>query len=265
MNKLDQVLWRLYRVPPATVGAGAGEIDLVDPAGRVQGMVIGFDVAGDWPSVERLYLVLQDELHLPAPAVAASGRAGYQLWLSLAEGISVADAGLFLAMLRQRYLANLPPESLWCIPDSAGQGRVGVVPALDNATGKWSAFIDPTMGSMFVEEPGLDMAPNMERQADLLNALQSIEGVDFHRAFDHLSVSSLQSGGKASNTATVPPVVGAAGMCFGSSLSVGGPFTDPRDFLLAVMNDAYAAPEVRVSAATALLPFFHQLGPESSS
>ncbi len=208
--------------------------------------------------------MLQDELHLPAPAVAASGRAGYQLWLSLAEDISVADAGSFLSMLRQCYLADLPPESLWCIPDATGQARVDGVPALNKATGKWSAFIDPTMGSMFVDEPGLDMAPNMERQADLLNTVQSIASTDFRRAFHQLSASLLNSGTSASTTAIEPSVPCAASARSGSILSVGGSFADPRDFLLAVMNDGCAAPEIRVSAATALLPFFHRIGPEPS-
>lgn len=38
------------------------------------------------------------------------------------------------------------------------------------------------MGSMFVDEPGLGMAPNMDRQADLLVGLKSINTSDFERA-----------------------------------------------------------------------------------
>ena len=44
-------------------------------------------------------------------------------------------------------------------------------------------------------------------------------------------------------------------------LDVGENFTDPKAFLLAVMNDASANPRDRIEAARALLPYFN--GPTS--
>jgi len=46
-----------------------------------------------------------------------------------------------------------------------------------------------------------------------------------------------------------------------STLEVGNNFTDPKAFLLAVMNDASASSRDRIEAARALLPYCH--GPAS--
>ncbi len=43
----------------------------------------------------------------------------------------------------------------------------------------------------------------------------------------------------------------------GSGLNLAGAFTDPKTFLLAVMNDPAACVEHRIDAAKALLPYFH--------
>lgn len=45
--------------------------------------------------------------------------------------------------------------------------------------------------------------------------------------------------------------------------SEAGPFKDPQDFLLAVMNDSLAPTDIRIEAAQALMPYFHtELGQE---
>lgn len=42
-----------------------------------------------------------------------------------------------------------------------------------------------------------------------------------------------------------------------------GPFHDPKDFLLSVMNDHFAPTDIRIEAAQALMPYFHtELGQE---
>lgn len=44
-----------------------------------------------------------------------------------------------------------------------------------------------------------------------------------------------------------------------------GPFNDPKEFLLAVMNDLLAPTDIRIEAAQALMPYFHtELGPDQS-
>ena len=101
------------------------------------------------------------------------------------------------------------------------------------------------MGSMFVGEPWLDLPPNRNQQADLLAGCQRIGKADFMRALallqplDDLAVHD--TAGKASAPA--------------STLSLRGEFTDPRQFLLAVMNDPQASAEQRIDAAKALLPY----------
>jgi hypothetical protein len=39
--------------------------------------------------------------------------------------------------------------------------------------------------------------------------------------------------------------------------SLAGPFKDPKDFLLAVMNSQAAPTDIRIEAAQALMPYFH--------
>lgn len=47
-----------------------------------------------------------------------------------------------------------------------------------------------------------------------------------------------------------------------SRLSVGGNFSDPKSFLLAVMNDPSASASQRIKAAKALLPYFEKVTPK---
>ncbi|MDU8357993.1 hypothetical protein [Pseudomonas syringae group sp. J309-1] len=46
-------------------------------------------------------------------------------------------------------------------------------------------------------------------------------------------------------------------------ISTSGPFADPKDFLLAVMNDRRSPTDIRIEAAQALMPYYHaELGQE---
>lgn len=295
MNKLIQALQRLYflddqqwhsqkldasgsppyaaegALSPELVAKGlAGEItvalNLVNSGGMARTMVLGFERAADWEQVARLYQGMREDLELPVPAVSVSARAGYQLWLSLAECIPVGEAKLFLEALRLKYLADIPVSRLSFCPDaseaaSAGPSLVNLVPALHEANGKWSAFIDPSMGAMFVDEPGLDMAPNMDRQADMLAGLESIKPADFQRALKLLQSPAEAHADLPERPAIEPgeaalqsaPELGRAR----SRLNVGNNYTDPKSFLLAVMNDASASAGQRIKAARALLPYFN--------
>lgn len=298
MNKLFQELQRLYFLDdqawraqesgagprPADLAGGvltpalvaqslAGEavigLDLRRPDGMVRAMVLDFASAADWAAVAKLYQAIQEDLELPAPAVAVSGRAGYQLWLSLSACIPAAEASLFLAALRDQYLADLPLAELGCHPDSGraagGPSLVTLVPALHEATGKWSAFIDPSMGAMFVDESGLDMAPNPDRQADMLSGLASIKTADFQRALAQLQSAAAAAAKRREESADEPgggirsaPDLGRPR----ARLNVGNHYADPQSFLLAVMNDASASAGQRIKAAKALLPYFNPTGHE---
>lgn len=155
MNRLLGELQRLYFPAPWSGRAGesdalpirelaaaelaqglAGEstvqLALVSGEGSVRGMVLRFNRRADWPRVAGIYQSLQEELELPAPAIAASAENGYQLWLSLAEATPVAVARKFLAALCIRYLADLPPAAIASVPGTDSdiglvEGRPGIM------------------------------------------------------------------------------------------------------------------------------------------
>lgn len=248
MSKLNDQLQRLYAPKPAPPDADPeAPLELLGADGRVRTLVVGIARGSDWAAVAALYEGLQADLELPAPAVSVSPSAGYQLWLSLAEPVAAEQAAAFLEALRHKYLAELPAARLRLQP-LAGEAtsRVARVPAPDAESGKWSAFIDPSMGSMFADGPGLEIAPNPDRQAEMLAGVKSIAAKDFQRALAELAVSGDEAA----------PAAGAR-----STLALGGNFTDPRTFLLAVMNDPSASAKARIRAAKALLPYFETNAP----
>ena len=299
MNKLISELQRLYFLPDqqwhrqqltaggelayATEGlltpdvvdkSLAGELTvglkLTSPSGLVRAMVVSFVRATDWERVANLYQAVQDELDLPAPAVSVSGRNGYSLWFSLAEPLPLAQPQAFLTALRLKYLADIPPAHLELQPDMLAIKTLA--PARYKATGKWSAFIDPSMGSMFIDEPGLEMAPILDRQAGMLAGLKTIESANFQRALSILQVPNEGDGEPALTLAEVaarlptqaskPPDL--ADGYRQSRLGEGNTYTDPRDFLIAVMNDSSVGIEQRIRAAKALRPYFVNESSEES-
>jgi len=287
MNKLIQELGRLYFLPeqrgysrqqvdsgnpavgtaslitPPAIrqsldGTATVALNLVNPEGLVRALVITFDRAKDWTHLTALYQALEEDLELPAPAISISATGGFQLWLSLADCVPVAQAMAFLEALCSKYLADIPLRHLKLYPgineSSAGQPpTVDLVPGFHQASGKWSAFIDPSMGGMFLDEPGLDMAPNMAGQADILAKFESIKSQDFQRA-----LTSFQS-----PMTVAPKLVESVPndqyeLTSHSRLDVGSNYTEPKSFLLAVMNSPSASPDQRIKAAQALLPYFER-------
>ncbi|MBS1160288.1 MAG: hypothetical protein H6R15_2707 [Proteobacteria bacterium] len=243
---------------PEVVGQGlAGRIEvrlkLVDAGDRVRALVLGFARASDWPRVAELYQAVQDDLDLPAPALAVSGQNGFRLWFSLAEPVPVGLARAFLDGLRCKYLADMPLAKLELRPDAGSPAVVKLTPALHRATGKWSAFIDPSLGGMFVDEPGLEMAPSMNQQAHILAGLAGIKAGEFARVLHLLQSPAVADAGDAPKPALDVPASPAAPS---SRLDVGHDFSDPQSFLLAVMNDPMASAGQRIRAAKALLPYF---------
>ncbi|HEY3431667.1 MAG TPA: hypothetical protein VGK09_03885 [Rhodocyclaceae bacterium] len=287
MNKLIQELGRLYFLPeqrgysrqqidsgnpvvntaslitPAAIsqnldGTATVALKLVNPEGLVRALVITFDRAKDWNHLTTLYQGLEEDLKLPAPAVSISATGGFQLWLSLADNVTIAEATAFLEILRSKYLADIPVRHLKLSPSineySAGElPTVDLVPSFHQASGKWSAFIDPSMGGMFLDEPGLDMAPNMAGQADILAKFESIKSQDFQRVLASFQ-SPMPVELKLIETATNDQ----CGPTSHSRLDVGSNYTEPKSFLLAVMNSPSASPDQRIKAAQALLPYFER-------
>lgn len=258
MDRLQQELHRLYLIQasPAASGSvpdpGAG---LVDAQGRVRALVLEIHQPAGWQAVASLWQGLQDELALPAPALAVSGVNAYQLWLSLAEPVPVPLAHDFLGLLRQRFLRELAPGCVRLHPSpdtpvGEGLGHARMVPALQPETGRWSAFLVPSLGSMFAQEPWLDLPPNPEAQAELLQPLLSIQAGEFQAALRQLQPPAEpgQFVERAANRTDVPA------QAVGSQQAL-TPTHDPKLFLLQVMNDASIDLRLRIEAAKALLPY----------
>jgi hypothetical protein len=253
MNKLQTEQLRLFLVPEGlTDQPDASGPGLIDGQGRVRALVMEVAQPAGWDAVASLWQGLQQDLDLPAPAVAVSGSDAWQLWLSLSEALPLAQATDFLDLLRQRYLADVAPWHIRLLPaadsSAAAQARhARLVPALQVATGRWSAFVAPGLAGLFAEEPWLDVPPGAEAQAKLLSSVQSISPADFLQALARLGPAPLAADPAA-----------AATPCVTSAM----PQTpsEPMRFLLAVMNDTATEMGLRIEAAKALLPYV-QAGP----
>lgn len=250
MSRLTTQLQRLFALP--TQPLASGQLPLVGPRDSVRTLVAGFSRGADWNVVAALLHGVQIDWELPAPAISTAADAGYQVWFSLAEPVSLEQAGYFLDALRDRYLASLPPGSYALLPRRDAANTIPLVPALHEQSGKWSAFIDPSLGEMFKDEAGLDMPPGDDRQADMLSGFGCITASDFARV-----ISPMQE-------ITEPrPLVHTSGVAL--SPAAGRSYEDPRAFLLAVMNDSTVAMADRIDAAKALLPAYQTGGHASPS
>lgn len=244
MDKFTNQLQRLFFLP------GHHAIDLGAPRQRC--LLIDFSRSADWPALAELYEAVQRDLDLPAPAVSVSASHGFRLWFSLADGIPVEQGERFLLALYRRYLSAVPEKHVSLYPGLATAlvEHIDIPPYHDAGADKWSAFIDPSLGSMFADEAGLDMAPGMDKQAALLAACASMPNDAFELALVHLLAGSEFGSASQANHADTPSAP--------QTLSLGGDFADPYSFLLAVMNDRSAAVEHRLEAAKALLPYSRQ-------
>lgn len=239
MNRLQAEQRRLYLTQDATLE----DSGLIDGLGQVRAMVVDVAQPAGWDAVAALCQGIQDELDLPTPAIAVSGGAGFQVWLSLAEPVSVLHAQAFLTALCQRFLSTVPARHVQCLPVAEPSAALparhaSLVPALQGATGRWSAFVAPGLASMFADEPWLDVQPGIDAQAQLLCRLESISVADFARVKKELGLLD----GKAAPG-------GGLGTAVPDSTE-----TDPRRFLLSVMNDPAVEMRLRIEAAKALLP-----------
>lgn len=255
MSGLQAELQRLYLphdARPEGPDADGDAVRLVDADGRVRAMVVELAQQAGWAGVAALWQGVQDDLDLPAPAIAVSGVDGYQLWFSLAEPVPLAQALAFLQDLRQRYLGAIAVKHIRIKPqaeDSApGQGQpIRQVPAVQGESGHWSAFVVPGLAGMFADEPWLDMPPSPEAQAKLLASVNSIQPAEFR-----LAQERLRPAGAPGAVVTAPVMADLTREA-----------QDPKRFLLAVMNDPTIPMSLRIEAAKALLP--HRESEESPS
>lgn len=226
MTRLSEQLQRLF--PP------------IDADGRLRRLVLALRTPADWDALGRVWQGVQTAFDWPAPAIVVSGGDGVQLWFALQQPVDADDGAAVLRMLVQRHLADLPPHRLRLLPGDGGSSpwQPAAAPALQAVDGdgeRWSAFVAPDLAPMFSDTPWLDVEPNPEGQASLLAGLRAITAEEWQRA-----MVAVQPAAEARS-----PAVAA-----GSS----GPFTDPRAFLLSVMNDPVVPMALRIDAAKALLP-----------
>lgn len=238
MNPLETEFHRLYLIDDAT--ADAPSLMTVD--GRVRAMVLELARPADWSVVSTVWQRVQSDLDLPPPAIAVTGNDGYQLWFSLAEPVTAAEASFFLESLRQRFLSNIVPERITMLPTETRHAQL--IPALQQSTGLWSAFVAPDLAAIFADSPGLDMSPRVEAQARVLASLESIKAAVFESIFDQV-ISDVEriSATHPFSTPVVPPSTKHCDL-------------DAKRFLTEVMNDQSVEMHLRIEAAKALLPYF---------
>lgn len=215
MNRLTTERLRLYHAPTP---------------GSTRALMLEVAAPADWVALGAVWRSVQADLGLPAPAIAVSGKDGIQLWFSLAQPVTTAQATEFLQALRARHLAELPPGRVRLRADEG----MPAVPEKDDATGNWSAFVAPDLAPVFADTPWLDVEPGIDGQADLLARLSSIPADVFEAA-----VRALGPRTPAPAAAPLPPARGGD--------------IDPRQFLQRVLNDEAAPLALRVEAAKALL------------
>lgn len=235
MSRLQSELQRLYLLEDFAVADAAPA--LMDGQGRVRALVVELARSVPWEQVAAFWHRVQDDGGLPPPALAVSGRDGFQLWFSLAVPVPLAEALDVVQWLRQQYGADVTPAQYrtWPTPE---QQHAPLVPAVQSATGHWSAFIVPGLGSMFADEPWLEREPSPEAQADLLQPLQSIRPSVWSRLVHQCQLAP-------NRPITLPAAPNPAQ-------------TDAHHFLHSVMNDASVPLPLRIEAAKALLPYSHR-------
>ncbi len=263
MNRLQAEFQRLYLAGPDVV-PGAAPSGLVDAQGRVRALVLELARPADWSVLAKAWHGVQIDLDLPAPAIAVSGVDGIQLWFSLAQAVDVKEAHAFLAALVVRYLPEVASRRVGLMPAPDASSPTGAVlharpvPAQQAATGHWSVFVAPDLAPVFADTPWLDSPPGDDGQANLLRGLRSITPAAWAAAFAQLDLRAAAPPGGH----TQPPGLGA-GPAKPANPAVSadpGPSdlprgADPRQFLLAVMNDHRVTLALRIEAAKALLPY----------
>lgn len=205
-----------------------------------------------WEVLSRVWRGVQTELGLPAPAVAVSGLDGLQLWFSLEEPIEAARAHAFLERFRLHFLADVEPDRVRLMPASGGSAPHGerhapLVPACQEQTGNWSAFLAPDLVPLFADSPWLDVPPNEEGQATLLHGIEVMKQPVFEAVF-----AKIKPIGHPLPSAVAPAA--SSDRALGNDRpGATSDSADPQRFLLQVMNDDSVALALRVEAAKALL------------
>ncbi len=245
-NRLTREFQRLYG-PPDAVPPG--------PQAGVRTLVLEVARPAEWRPLAAVWKGVQADLGLPAPAIAANGVDGLQLWFSLAEPLDAGQAHHFLDALRLCYLADVPLHRVALTAATVPPA----LPAQQPTGGRWAVFLAADLAPMFEESPWLDGAPTAEGQAELLGRLDSIPAAPWAAAQAQLAASlQLQAQAGLQPSPQPPSQSAPSAPAEAAGASAGPPTASPaqaaaQDFLLTVMRDETAALALRVEAAKALL------------
>jgi hypothetical protein len=233
MTRLRSELERLYLCGPD---------GLADAQGRVRALVLEVGRPAQWEVLQPVWLGVQAELELPAPAIAVSGSDGLQLWFSLAQPVDAAAGRTFLEGLQARWLTDPRPKRVG-LRTGATDLQPQDLPPRQVSSEHWSAFVSPDLAAVFSDTPWLDIEPGEDGQANLLRGLRPIAPEALEAALARLAADA------------APPADAAPAAAAPAHASApAAPESDPRRFLLGVMNDATAPLALRIEAAKALLP-----------
>ena len=251
MSTLQSEWNRLYRAAALGMEPSAGDATgLLTPDGCVRALVLELARPADWDVLSSVWRGVQTDLGLPAPAIAVSGVDAYQLWFSLAESVPAAQGQTFLEFLRTYYLGAVAPERVGLLPTEDQSSAVAMrhadrVPAVQPASGRWSAFVAPDLAGVFSDEPWLDRPPSEEAQASVLSRLQVIKAEVFQALMKKIK--------PAIPLETADVTASDAAKAVPRAKLVPGKDVDPRQFLQDVLNDETLALPLRIEAAKALL------------
>ena len=252
MSRLPTEFRRLFL---ATGSACAGDAiqasDLVDAEGRGRALVLELARPAEWRPLADVWMGVQTELCLPAPAIAVNGADSMQLWFSMAAPLEAERAQSFLNGLRLRYLAEVKADRVGLMT-GADSALAACAVALNSPTGatqetdgRWPAFVAPDLAPIFAETPWLDLPPGDEGQSRVLAGLHSIKPALFDAALAQLQAWATTPAEKPTQAAASAPDSDARGPVH----------PEAQRFLLSVMNDETAPLALRIEAAKALLPF----------
>src|SRR5574343_803213 len=231
MEALNRQLHRLFG-PQASSGQAIG---------ADQTLCLSVSGRNAWALTSTVIDTLRGDLGLPELPVSVDGD-GFRIWFAL-HGLpswpTAQRQGLITALGRHCF-PELPGAPLRLTED-------GCWPVEMLGDERWSAFIDPTLGSLFDDTPWLDMPPNPDQQAERLARLTPLTERDLNLARQRLGITP-----QTAIPATTPVTLNIAA------------HSDPLGFLLSVMNDPQAPLAQRIEAASRLLPYRDQLIAQSA-
>lgn len=269
MDRLTQQLTRLYLLPvsPSTRAEDAMPIALPAEGDTVRAAILGIRRPVDWKALAAIWQGIQDDFGFPAPAIAVNGSDALCLWFSFEHPVRTIDAAQWLDAMRLRYLPGVDTARVIQWPNGKGAGSCRMVPAPGPHAGQWSAFVTPGMVSLFADEPWLEQPPNPDAQADLLSTMRSIPAQDFIDALGRVqqkltaAPQAIQKSigdtprGTQGDGRDIEGSIASLDAATKARLRVDdSTWTDPRAFLLAVMNDPAVPLALRLDAAKSLLP-----------